>query len=204
MSERVFVIVEEEGEKEREAEGGTLPPPPRPARPSIAPVEWRERPFLLSVLSLSLGGLGLLSLFMGIAMLITAMGGIGFYRPGFGIIILKSSPISLFGSPTMDAILAASLMMGVGIVSYVAGYGLWHFKRWAFGLSLCLAVLAFVFGVGLATLAYSYLPIVLSYYVEEEFVAELYSAIITTAVLSIGPSAFMMVYLVYVRHFFEE
>ena len=203
MPERAFVIVEEEEDRDRQGSGSPLPPP-TPIEPLIPRPTWEERPFLLSVISLGLGSLGLLVLFLGLAILVTALGGFGFFIPGFGIIIVKSSPISLSGSPIVDAILASAFLMAIGVVAYVAGYGLWHFKRWAFGLALSLAVLVFVFGVGLLTLAYGYLHVILSYYlVSEEFVAELYSAIITTAVLSIGPAAFMMVYLVHVRHFFE-
>ena len=201
MPEKVFVIVEEEEEGRRERGSQLLRP--APTEMPLAPLR-EERPFLLSVISLGLGGLGLLVVFLGLAILVAALGGLGFYIPGFGIMILESSPVSIMGSPTLDAIITSSLLMAVGVVAYVAGYGLWHFKHWAFGLALSLAVLVFVFGVGLVTLAYSYLPIVLScYVVEEESVAELYSAIITTAVLSIGPAAFMMVYLVHVRRFFE-
>lgn len=215
------MIEEEELEEEEEPIEPIPPPIEVPLKPPAE--EWRERPFLLSVVSLGLGALGLMAFFYGLAMLV-ASAGPGIYIPGFGLVSFggnatliglpggnftspgnaTSIPIGIFGNVFADAILTASIMMGLGIAAYLAGYGLWHFRSWAFGLSIVLAALAFVFGLGLIILQEQFLQdIITTYGLSELEASALYSTAMVTAVLAIAPSAFLIAYLLHVRRFFE-
>ena len=222
MSERIYRVIEEEELEEEEEPTEPIPPPIEvPLKPPAE--EWRERPFLLSVVSLGLGALGLMAFFYGLAMLV-ASAGPGIYIPGFGLVSFggnatliglpggnftspgnaTSIPIGIFGNVFADAILTASIMMGLGIAAYLAGYGLWHFRSWAFGLSIVLAALAFVFGLGLIILQEQFLQdIITTYGLSELEASALYSTAMVTAVLAIAPSAFLIAYLLHVRRFFE-
>ena len=222
MSERIYRVIEEEELEEEEEPTEPIPPPIEvPLKPPAE--EWRERPFLLSVVSLGLGALGLMAFFYGLAMLV-ASAGPGIYIPGFGLVSFggnatliglpggnftspgnaTSIPIGIFGNVFADAILTASIMMGLGIAVYLAGYGLWHFRSWAFGLSIVLAALAFVFGLGLIILQEQFLQdIITTYGLSELEASALYSTAMVTAVLAIAPSAFLIAYLLHVRRFFE-
>jgi len=219
MPERIYRVIEEEEIEEKEE---PLPPPVEvPIRPPAE--EWRERPFLLSVISLGLGGLGLLAFFYGLAMLV-ASAGPGIYVPGFGLISFGGNatligfpggnftspgnattiPIGIFGNVFADALLTASIMMGLGVAAYMAGYGLWHFRSWAFVLSIILAAIAFIFGITIILLQEQFLENVIETYELSELEASaLYSTAMVTAVLAIAPSAFIIAYLLHVRHFFE-
>ena len=215
------MIEEEELEEEEEPTEPIPPPIEVPLKPPAE--EWRERPFLLSVVSLGLGALGLMAFFYGLAMLV-ASAGPGIYIPGFGLVSFggnatliglpggnftspgnaTSIPIGIFGNVFADAILTASIMMGLGVAAYLAGYGLWHFRSWAFGLSIVLAALAFVFGLGLIILQEQFLQdIITTYGLSELEASALYSTAMVTAVLAIAPSAFLIAYLLHVRRFFE-
>jgi len=219
MPERIYRVIEEEEIEEKEE---PLPPPVEvPIRPPAE--EWRERPFLLSVISLGLGGLGLLAFFYGLAMLV-ASAGPGIYVPGFGLISFGGNatligfpsgnftspgnattiPIGIFGNVFADALLTASIMMGLGVAAYMAGYGLWHFRSWAFALSIVLAAIAFIFGIAIILLQGQFLEnIIETYELSELEASALYSTAMVTAVLAIAPSAFIIAYLLHVRRFFE-
>ena len=224
MTERIYRVVSEEELEEEEEEEFVEPAPPPVEVPIEAPAEeWRERPFLLSVISLGLGAIGLVAFFYGLAILV-ASAGPGIYLPGFGLISFggnatliglpggnftapgnaTSIPIGIFGNVFADVALTASLVMGLGVAAYMAGYGIWHFRSWAFSLSIVLAAIAFVFGLGLIILQEQFLQdIIMTYGLSELEASALYSTAMVTAVLAIAPSAFIIAYLLHVRHFFE-
>jgi len=225
MTERIYRVIEEEELEEEEEEGEEAPPPIEiPVEPPTPTAEWRERPFLLSVVSLGLGTIGLVAFFYGLAILVASAGGPGIYVPGFGLINFgenatlmgfpggntttignaTSIPIGIFGNVFADVALTASIMMGLGVAAYMAGYGLWHFRSWAFSLSIVLAAIAFIFGFGLIILQEQFVEnLIVTYGLSETQANALYSTAMVTAVLAIAPSAFLIAYLLHVRHFFE-
>ena len=221
MSERIYRVIEEEELEEEEPIEPAPPPIEVPIKPPAG--EWRERPFLLSVISLGLGALGLVAFFYGLAMLVAPVGP-GICIPGFGLVSFggnarpiglpggnltspgnaTSVPTGIFGNVFADATLTAPIIMGLGVAAYLAGYGLWHFRSWAFKLSIVLAALAFVYGMTLIILQERLLQVMCSMYgpsgVDEN---TLYGALMTTTILAIAPPAFIIAYLLHIRHFFE-
>jgi len=220
MSERIYRVIE--GEEEDESYEKFGPPPVEvPIGPSAG--GWRERPFLLSVISLSLGIIGLVAFFYGLAVLV-ASAGPGIYIPGFGLISFgenatliglvggnttapgnaTSIPIGIFGNVFADVALTASIIMGLGVAAYMAGYGLWHFRSWAFALSIILASIAFIFGFAIIFFQEQFIQdIIITYGLSDIEANALYSTAMVTAVLAIAPSAFIIAYLLHIRHFFE-
>lgn len=197
MTEPIYRVIE----GEEAAEEVEVPEPePRPVEvPLPSPTAgWRERPFFLSVLSLGLGGLGLLAAFYGLAVIVASLGP-GLYLPGYGWLVMPGGT-----KLTTEVLASMCILIGVGIAAYIAGYGLWHFRYWAFALAIALSALTFVFGIGLVILQAGFLEdVVMAYGLTAEEMDVLYSTAMVTAVLAIGPAGFIIAYLLHIRHFFE-
>ena len=197
-----FRVFEEEEEREEKKEEEAPPEMWMEEEEAEKAAEWRERPFFLSLISIGLGSLGLLLLFTAVSLVVIYFVPVTIYIPGLGF-LMKPGEI---GGSMAGYLTTAGIMIAVGIASYVAGYGLWHFRHWALALSLALAALGLVFGIGITILHAEVIRGLTAYFgggLGEEQVGFLHATTLITAVLVIGPAAFLIAYMVNIRHFFE-